>query len=146
LEKWKQHSESLAARESSATQDVIGDLINRIDLTVTKIYEFAESWEQKERWWHRPYKPNMSEEERSELWQQQTQELIAASNARHSAYHSEIVPLTTDILIRAELILGSDNEHMVKASQAAWSAPTNYHSIREMAERLLALKTVLQLR
>lgn len=134
---WKNHAEIAASRDARLTTDVTGDLMTLIDLARSSIAYFVAEWKGKEPLWksHTP-----------ETWHAYVNEILSRSNATNIAYHAEIVPQTAAIITRCEIILGAENEYVVRAKEGAQAQATNFLTMLAMAESLQALKTSLQLR
>ncbi|MFI8928961.1 hypothetical protein ACIG3E_14945 [Streptomyces sp. NPDC053474] len=132
---WKRHAEARAARDATAAVDQVGVLLADITATRDLLISFCGDWQRNE-----PELPF------SIPFEERTSRDIAYSRERLHAYHEEVSPHVTRVLVTARHILGPDHQAVVELEEEAPHAAVNYISMRYLAQRLEELHSILELR
>lgn len=134
LAAWKSQAELSAARDANADSKTLTDLLSDLDGAHWDLAAFGESWQASE------------PQHDFENFQESAIASGAHSNARHAAYQRDIAPLITSLVVRVEVLLGPQHPAVLEAKMEALSGPTNYISMRMLADALQALRAHLLLR
>ena len=133
LQAWKRHAELAAVRDSSAMEDGTAALLRDLDAHAALV-DFAETWQRGE------------PQHDFSRFEESTRALIEYGNARHGAYAREVSPKVTAVISRAEVVLGPTAAVILECKQEAMAGPTNYISMRMLADTLQRLRAFLALR
>ncbi len=133
LRTWRSYAEQWAAREASASADMMTGLIKKIDTAHQLISAFIEQWQVGE--------PPIDFTD----FQASSQRMINYGQSRVAAFHGEVMPVIMDIVSSAQTILGP-LPLMLEAEGEVITGPTNYISMRMLDEYLQKVKANLTLR
>jgi hypothetical protein len=132
LRAWKEIAERSAVRDAQASPHLAGETTQHIEAARDAVGGFSERW--------RSGEPSHSFDD----FEGSARRTIEYSNRRVGAFTSEVLPVITDAITRAEQILGPDDPRVLAAKEAAQSAHVNYYSLANMVEKLQALATAMK--
>jgi hypothetical protein len=144
LEWWKRDAERAAARDSEISASDARDLVEAIEAARGALIGFRARREAgdpsgRARWSsEHPLTP--------EWFRAEMDEYLDYSTKRQAAFDAEVAPLVTDALTRAEQALGPLDPAVLEAKGVAEYAHVNYLGMGELAQKLQALASALELR
>jgi hypothetical protein len=141
LEAWKRDAERAAARDSHIPSGDARDLVEMIEAARAALIGFRAQWEAGEPLFRRSERLLTTEGFWAEVGEHQDH-----TRRRNAAFDAEVAPQVTNVLTRAEQVLGPLDPAVLEAKDVARYAHVNYLTMGELTEKLQALANVLELR
>lgn len=138
LTAWKTAAERTAARDARSPVDRVAAVVAALDDAWETLLDHCASYEQTD--------PANRVQRADVSFEDHTDQLLGHSQDRRGAYARTVAPKVTAVVQYAEVVLGDIDVHVVNCKKQAAMAPVNYIAMRELAERLQELKSVLALR